>query len=396
MSLDLIKKDDLSRKIKKEFKYTFSVDQNGIYAVVVLARAKSWFQNTFTFTSFFADDNLAARINGVKFPKLFGKQGEFNGEASWNGNKLKGLKQINFFVVNLEKGEQDLEFVSRGSPLLESIEIYKINKNKISIDPSKYIIEYGNRRPWFNILTNQIGIISISAKAVAGTGKDDNDLQIRINGLREQSNESRAHKYWFWCGRVLKGQPKIFERTVGLKPGFNYIEFWVDGTPFFSELNIRVTMSDRIPSVDDPLWTGDFYDDSEEMILARLIFGEARSQFEEARIWVAGTVINRVKAHAWPNTIHDVILDSDQFNSFKPDDPNSKWVKNPLLDLTQKQSWIDCYNIAKGILNSSIKNPTEATHFHDSRLSQEDFMKLIPNGKFLKRIDDLFFYWSPN
>ena len=184
MSLELIKKDEINQKIKKEFKYIFSTEQGGMCAIVVLARAKSWFQNVTKFISFFSDDNLALKINGVGVPKLSGERGELDGEASWDGNKLRGLKQVNLFAVNLEKGEQIIEFVSKGSPLLELIEVFRVSKNKISVNPSEYDIEDGNRRPWFNILTNKIGIISISAKAIASIGKDDNDLQIRINGTR--------------------------------------------------------------------------------------------------------------------------------------------------------------------------------------------------------------------
>lgn len=395
MSLDLIKKEDINRKVKKEFNYTFRIDQSGIYAIIVSARAKSWFQNFRKFTSFFSDDNLALKISGAGFSKLSGERGDFDGEASWNGNKLKGLRQINLFITYFNQGEQNLKFISKGAPILESIEIYRVSKNQISIDPSKYNIEDGDRRPWFNVLTNSIGFVSISAKAVVGSKNgDDNDLQVRINGVREQNNEPKAHKYWFWCGRVFSGQSKTFERTLSLKPGFNYIEFWADRTPIFNELNIRVTMSDRIPSVDYPKWTGDFYDDSEEMILARLIFGEARSQSDEAKIWVASTVINRIRGW-WPDTIHEVILQDQQYKSFNQKDPNRSMVENPLNDLTQKQSWLDSYKVAEGILNGNISIPSETTHFHDTRQSQEDFMRMIPDGKFLKRIDNLYFYWSP-
>lgn len=398
MSLDLIKKEDINRKIKKEFDYTFEVEQSGIYAIIVSARAKSWFQNIRKFISFFSDDNLALKINGTGFPKLSGERGNFDGEASWNGNKLKGLRQTNLFVVYLEKREQNLRFISKGSPTLESIEIFRVSRNKIFIDPSKYNIEDGDKRPWFNILTNNVGIISVSAKATANSKSgDDNDFQIRINGIREKNNTEKAHKYWFWCGRVDRGQPKIFERTLALKPGFNYIEFWADGMLIFSELNIRVTMSDGIPSIDDPKWTGDFYDDSEEMILARLIFGEARSQSEEAKIWVAATVLNRREANTWwGKTIHEIVLMDQQFESFNKDNKNRFFIENPLQDPSQKEIWIKCFEIAQNILNVTIKNPTEATHFHDTRLTQEYFMEhVIPDGKFLKRIDNLYFYWSP-
>ena len=88
MSLKLIKEEKINRKIKKGYKYTFSVDQSGIYAITVSARARSWFQNLTKSISFFRDDNLELKINGTGFPKLSGARGEFNGEASYCGRRL--------------------------------------------------------------------------------------------------------------------------------------------------------------------------------------------------------------------------------------------------------------------------------------------------------------------
>ena len=52
---------------------------------------------------------------------------------------------------------------------------------------------------------------------------------------------------------------------------------------------------------------------------------------------------------------------------------------------------------AQGILSGKIKNPTEATHFHGQGVSQEWFLEnIVPNSRFIKQIDDTFFYWSPN
>src|SRR3989344_3393347 len=62
------------------------------------------------------------------------------------------------------------------SPLLEGIKIHEVDKHKISIDPSTYFIEDGDKRPWFNVFTNSVGIISIYAKAIASVSRDDNDL----------------------------------------------------------------------------------------------------------------------------------------------------------------------------------------------------------------------------
>lgn len=248
--MELIKKEDINKKIKQEFQYLFYTEKEGIYVVVVSAKAQSWLQNLKKFISFFNDDNLALKINGISFPKLSGERGEFDGEASWNGNKLKGLRQINCFVVSLKKGEQIFSFIAKGEPFLEFIEIFRIDKNIISLNPSKYVIENGNRRPWFNILNSGVGVITINAVASANIkiNEDDDDLQIIINGIREPNNSPKAHQYWHWCGRILKGQVQNFSKTVNIKPGFNYVEFWADKIPEFKELKIRVTMSDRIPT----------------------------------------------------------------------------------------------------------------------------------------------------
>ena len=50
-------------------------------------------------------------------------------------------------------------------------------------------------------------------------------------------------------------------------------------------------------------------------------------------------------------------------------------------------------------MNGIITNSTEATHFH-SHTEPEDIewfeQNIVPNGKFLKKIDDMYFYWSLN
>ena len=402
MSLSLITKEELNKKITERFSYSFRVEKSGIFAIVVSARAKSWFQNLTKFISFFRDDNLAIKINGMSFPKLSGERGEFDGEVSWNGNKLKGLGQVNIFVVYFEKGEQNLEFVSKGSPLLEGIKIHEVDKHKISIDPSTYFIEDGDKRPWFNVFTNSVGIISIYAKAIASVSRDDNDLQIRINGIREQNSEPKAHKYWFWCGRVLKGQPKIFDRTLNLKPGLNYIEFWADGAPVFNELNIHIATSDRIPSIDNPEWTGDFYDDSEEMILARAIWGEARGASISARIAVAWSIKNRLgtigKMRLRRDTYYDIILESDQYSAFweiPGKDPNLKALRDPLgttKNSDDHNKWRETYLIAEQVIGGEVIDPIDGAnhYFDDSRSHRPPFW--ATEDKLVKKVENISFY----
>ena len=143
-------------------------------------------------------------------------------------------------------------------------------------------------------------------------------------------------------------------------------------------------------------------DDPEAILLARLIFGEARGEPREGKIWVGGSVLNRRDANSWwPHSIKEVILQPEQYDPVKPKDPNHKFFVDPLqsgvpADLA---SWRECYQIAVDIISGELSNPTTATHFHGetSQFTTEEYLrKVVPKGKFLKKIGKTYFYWSPN
>jgi hypothetical protein len=96
------------------------------------------------------------------------------------------------------------------------------------------------------------------------------------------------------------------------------------------EARIARAIKKRTPSAINPRLTGDFREDPEDIILARLIFGEAEDQSREAKIWIGGSVFNRVKAKAWPYTIQDVVLQKGQYDPFKKTDRNFKKIIDPL------------------------------------------------------------------
>ncbi|MEK7649053.1 MAG: cell wall hydrolase [Patescibacteria group bacterium] len=127
----------------------------------------------------------------------------------------------------------------------------------------------------------------------------------------------------------------------------------------------------RISSAINLRWTGDFHDDPEDIILARLIFGEAEDQSREAKIWIGGSVLNRVRAKAWPNTIQDVVLQRGQYDPFKKTDRNFKKITDPLTGAgkARKTAWEESYEMARGLLSGNIANPSTATHFHGRGIS---------------------------
>lgn len=394
--MKLIKKETFDRIIKKDFTYYFSIEKKGLYAIEVSARAKSWFQNILKLKSFFKDDDLTAEIDGIEFKKLSGKGGIFDSETAWNGNQLKNLRQINLFLIYFTSGGHSIKFFADQSPFLESIKIYEIENSEFNLVPNgEYKIESGNRRPWLKLISVNLELKNILVEAKAlGKNNDDQDLQFRLDGKRELNTIPKAHKYWFWCGRVSNGESRILEKELNLETSIHYLEFWADNSPTLSKLRLGIK---RTPTSEDPFWTGNFREDPNDILLARLIFGEARNQPEEAKIWVAATVLNRVRADAWPDNIKDVILEEGQFDPFKKNDDNFDNIIDPLKIEFERLAWYESYGIAKDIISGNIKNPTRATHFHGTGIMQEKFMRqVVPQGEFLKQIGDIYFYWSPN
>lgn len=403
-----ISEEKLDRVIKeKELKWSFQIKENGIYGIEITASAKSWWQNLLKLSTFLKDDNLTLKIDDIPFPKKSGKRGLFDGEIAWNGNNLKGLKKTNFFIFKLKEGTHDLVFLADQTPKVEIIRIFKIEENEFSYSPKdNYPIKEGNRRQWLTIVLCNFGLNALKIKASAKQGKtflffkkDDSDLKLIVNDQIQKNQEPKSHKNWFWCGSTLKGKSKLFEKELNLGPDIHYLEFWTDRNPEMEEITIRIEELKKIPTVDNPKWTGNFKDDTEEILLARLIFGEARNQPLEAKIWIAWSVINRVEAKAWPNTLHEVILQPGQYDPFKSTDSNYSKIIDPLkrTDPQTVQAWRECYEIARVAVNKETENPTSATHFHGKGVTKEWFEKnVVPNGKFLQKIGDTYFYWSLN
>ena len=162
--------------------------------------------------------------------------------------------------------------------------------------------------------------------------------------------------------------------------------FWKRIARFLITLETDVRTNKRIPTQDDPLWTGDFSDDSAQMILARAIFGEARGAKDNERIAVAWSIRNRLgnPRRFGGGTYHAVILKSKQYSAFLESDHNRPFVENPIhtgnaLDL---RAWEECYAIAGRIIQDEIEDPTEgADHYHDKSIpppswAKEEYFKI--------------------
>jgi hypothetical protein len=238
-----IKKEILNLEIKNNHTYNFEIPVDGIYLIKIIASAKSWWQNTKSFKSFFQDDDLAVKIDNIEFSKLNGKRGLFDGEAAWNGNNLKGLSKTNIFLVKLNKGTHNLNFLVDQSPTLESITIYVINENETELNYAPVEnnpAQDGNRRQWMIIIPVNVVIKKLNIKAIAKNypnNTDDDDIKLILDGKIEPNTEDKSHKNWFWCGRTLQGQEKEFSRELNWETGLHYAELWVDRMPELKSIN---------------------------------------------------------------------------------------------------------------------------------------------------------------
>lgn len=401
----LIKQKKFNQTIKENFDYNFKVEQDGLYLIEIIASCKSWKQNLIKFISFFKDDDLTVKINDVEFLKLNGKKGLFDGEVAWNGNSLKGLFKTNIFAIYLKQDIHTIQFLVDQKPYLKSIQISKIEdlKKIVYIPTENNPAQDGNRRQWINIILVNLPLKNLFIKAKADKRKkDDDDIKLIIDCKVQKNTESKSHKYWYWCGRILKGQDKEFNKEVNLRQGLHYIELWADRMPFLYRVEIDSALKEdetqdnyKTPTVDNPKWTGDFNDDTEQMILARAILGEARDTrlSDKSRIAVGWSIKNRVdELTRFGNNYHKVILKEYQYSAFRQGDKNRPYIEDPLRDNKplDKKAWENCYKIADKVIQAEVDDPTNgANHYYDESIDSPYWAN---NKNFKIKIDSIFFH----
>lgn len=109
--------------------------------------------------------------------------------------------------------------------------------------------------------------------------------------------------------------------------------------------------------------TENFMEDSENVLLARLILGEAVGCSKIEKIAVAYTAINRMK---WGNDLKRVILEPYQYSCFNEGTDSSKFLKNPLK--YDADEFMDSLVLSKEILQGKYKDPAKgATHYFNPK-----------------------------
>lgn len=393
--MKLIKEEKIFKEIIGKYSCNFTLLEDGLYLIEIIASAKSWWQNFKTSRSFFKDDDIFLYFDNQELTTS--QYTKKDARSAWNGNELCGLEKTVIVAASLSKGKHIIDLKPDQRPYLGKLSISKVEeKDKITYIPTdNNPAQKSEGRPWLSYIILDLFItkLFISAKTNKNS-RDDDDLKLLINGKIQANENAKSHRDWYWCGKVLKGKEKSFNQDINLKTKQFNLDLYSDDSPFLYKIEIGLKQESRIPTVDDPLWTGNFRDDTEEMLLARAIFGEGRSLPDEGKIAIAWSIRNRVEDSRWPDNYHDVILQKSQFSAFRESDSNWKYVTDPLYDMNPKQlvAWERCYEIAGLVISGEIKDQTGGVnHYFSDYIDCPSWTK-SKNAKFIMKIGNTLFY----
>lgn len=394
--MNIIQKKVYDKRLDRTLNEQFTIGAEGLYAIEIHASARSWWQNTLAGRSFLRKDSLTILLDGkptISPPE----EKRLYANDFWNGNILKGNDAVLYAVLRLSEGLITISFVAHGQPFLKTVVLHHLSENLIELENISSSMR--DRAPWITCVTSEkiiLRSLSITASAQK-SGADDDDLQLRINGEKIKNQSPLSHRDWYWCGKVLRGQNVEYKKEFREQKNY-VIELRADNTPTIKRLTcvFEKNLSDKpIPTVDKPRWTGDFHDDSDQIILARAIFGEGRNLPEIGRVAIGWVIRNRVEDARWGNTYHDVILKKLQFSAFNIHDPNRHIVENPTKNQNEQKAWHECYVIAGTIIQGTIPDPTEGANHYYSTFIRPPKWTRAHGATLTLRVENTLFYLVP-
>lgn len=401
----LLYEDRKKRVIKDKEEIKFSSSSN-FHLIVLTGRAKSEKQISRSSTD---DEELTIQIDDRVFPKLGSDaKNVVDSPASINGGKSHNLLKTVYFLTNLFGKDHKIILKTDNPPdtaTFESLEVYTLDlKDTLTLEP-RFKAEDGDRREWVTFVLDNTPLQDLAVTSTYSRRKrDSDDVKVKIDG-QTQGNILRdiKHFLWYFVGSLIplisptRTETQVF--TTNLSQGLHYIELDADRMPSLEKITINfgktLLAPKRIPTVDDPQWTGDFADDTEEILMARMILGEAENQPKEAKIGVGFTVLNRLKKQNpnWGYSIREIILKDNQYDGMWNEHTYHK-IRDPLSDTSENrlQQWQESYEVTAGLLSGKLSDTAKgATNFH-SFTDPKDFPNWATKETYRAKLGDIYFY----
>lgn len=395
--MDLIFEDRKRRTINKEEEINFS-SFSSFHLIAVTARAKGERQLSAT-----DDEDLTVEIDGRAFPKLGTKKALVDSPASFSGGESHDLSETIYFLIFLKGRNHKIILKAEdppGTATLESLEVYSVNLgSRFDLAP-QVRAEEGDRRPWLNFALVDLSLNSFSVSlSLTRRFLDSDDVKVVVDGEVKKNLRNNFRKLWFFISSSLFGEKQGETFATNLPKDLHYLEFSADRMPFFNRITFDLgsapSSPQGIPTVDNPKWTEDFYDDTEAMLLARMIFGEAENQPKDAKAGVGFTVLNRLKKQQsnWGFNVREIILKESQYDGLWNRYTRDK-VRDPLNGAGEKrkQEWQESYEVAREILfNGATDTAFGSTNFH-SYADVRDFPDWATDKSHRTKIGEIYFY----
>lgn len=368
----LVHEDTNKRIIKDRERINFS-SFSSLHLIVVTARVKGEKQISNSATG---DEDLIVKIDN----KLF------SSAAAFSGGSLHGLTKTVYFLIFLKGKDHKIELTTDKLPntaTLESLKVYTLHSERELFLETEQQAEDGDRRPWITIAIEDLPLMAITSTITYSHRKrDSDDAKIIIDG-KVQGNLLKTIKHFLWryAGSLLsplatKTETETF--IVDFPLGLHYLELWVDRMPILHSINLDFGTTPsvplEIPTVNNPAWTENFYNDTEEMLLARTIYSEMGSESYEAKIAVGWTIRNRVEdnRNRWGKTYHEVILQAHQYDALWNKHTYDKVREPPISEnKREKEAWEDSHRAAIQVISEKNLDPTKgANHFYSTTISK--------------------------
>lgn len=374
----------------------FQIESFGLYILKIVASCQSG-----DFLGFRGGQDLRIEIDDIKFREisLKDKPQYYNIPPAWNGTELRGFNKTIFFILPLDKGGHTLTYIPIQGAKIESFEIKIIENLQQIIFELNNKAKDGDKRPWYTFVFANLPLQSINADVSTSWHFWDGDnVKLIIDNQIEKNTQSKLWKNWIWSAKPwnifsnIKRESKTFIKT--LPSNIHYVEFWADKSPTIHQIifDLGDFKLKRIPTVQDPEWTGDFNNDTDQILLARLILGEMEGQSKEAKIGAGFTVLNRLrkKRPNWGYSLKEIILKKNQYDAFV-NKRTLKKVQDPLSCVSEKE-WKNCFEIASQILSGILSDSTSgATHFY-STSTDTGFPSWATDDVFKIKIGITYFY----
>lgn len=402
--MNLILEDKRRRIIRAKEEIKFSTFSS-YHLVIVTARAKSEKQLGNQATD---DEDLTIKLDNRSFPKP-GSSKLIDSPAAFNGGGLHNLSKVIYLLTFLKGENHEIALEADNPPgtaTLENLQVYTLHPAKKLFLESNIQAEDGDRRPWISFVLDNVALKSLTTALIYARRKRDcDDVKIIIDG-KTQGNLLQVIKHFLWrfVGSLIpwssptKTETQIFE--MNLPEGRHYFEFDADRKPILEKVVIdfgeELPIPKELPNVDNPKWTGSFYDDTEELLLARATYGEVGGESYEAKVAVAWSIKNRVEdsKQRWGNTYHQIILKPFQYEPFnKPESKAFNKITSPSLgNPIENKAWYESYEAAKNVIAGQATDPTKgANHFYANNslnvpnwADEDSFTVELGNTRFYK------------